>query len=355
MDKLPVSADLLAAETDTVADAIRKMNENSQQVVCVVDDTQRLLGIVNDGDIRRKLLDGIGLDSPLSEVMNRSPLTSREQTSSPELQAFLLHNKISQVPIVDEGGILVGLVTQQSLLEAETRDNWVVILAGGLGSRLQPLTKDTPKPLLPVDGRPIIEIVLRNFALAGFWKFFISVNYLGEQIKDYLGDGSTMNVSINYLEEAEPTGTAGCLALLPERPSAPFFVMNADILTNIDLAAMLKAHEMQRPAITVASRIFEQKIDFGVLVTEGNRLVRLQEKPVDRYQVNAGIYVVSPEVLSDIGPEPCFVNMTDIINRTLQRNGEVHTFAVHEYWRDIGRPDDLHQASRDYQDVFAGK
>ena len=362
MNKLPITDDLIVDESATIADVIRKLNKNQRQIVCVVDDTRRLLGVVGDGDIRRKLLDGITVNDCVTQVINRRPLTSHEDTSTPEILAFLRHNKISQIPIVDEQGILVGLVTQRTLLEAEVHDNWIVILAGGLGTRLFPLTKDTPKPLLPVNGRPIIEIVTRNFASAGFWKFFVSVNYLGEQIKSHLGDGSQMNVSIKYLDETERTGTAGSLALLPERPDRPFFVMNADILTSIDLEAMLRAHEATRPLITVGSRLYEQTVDFGVLVavgyadgfrrTSGNRVVRLEEKPVERYQINAGIYVLEPRVLDFIGSGPRFVNMTDVIDYALSSGEVVQSFPIHEYWRDIGRPDDLKQASQEYSEVF---
>jgi len=352
MNKLPITDDLIVDESATIADVIRKLNKNLRQIVCVVDDDRRLLGVVGDGDIRRKLLDGITVNDSVTQVINRHPLTSREGTSTPEILAFLRHNKISQIPIVDEQGILVGLVTQRTLLEAEVHDNWIVILAGGLGTRLFPLTKDTPKPLLPVNGRPIIEIVTRNFASAGFWKFFVSVNYLAEQIKNHLGDGSHMNVSIKYLDEAERTGTAGSLALLPERPDRPFFVMNADILTSIDLEAMLRAHEATRPLITVGSRMYEQTVDFGVLVTHGNRVVRLEEKPVERYQINAGIYVLDPRVLDFIGAGPRFVNMTDVIDYALSSGEVVQTFPIHEYWRDIGRPDDLNKASQEYSEVF---
>lgn len=355
MNKLPVTEDLMVDESATIGDVIRKLNRNQRQVVCVVDERRRLLGIVGDGDIRRKLLDGITINDSVAQVINRHPLTSREDTSTPEILAFLRHNKISQIPIVDEEGILVGLVTQRALLEAEIHDNWIVIQAGGLGTRLFPLTKDTPKPLLPVNGRPIIEIVTRNFASAGFWKFFVSVNYLGEQIKNHLGDGSHMNVSIRYLDENERTGTAGSLALLPERPDRPFFVMNADILTSIDLEAMLRAHEATRPLITVGSRIYEQTVDFGVLITNGNRVVRIQEKPVERYQINAGIYVLDPRVLDYVGQGPRFVNMTDIIEHALAQGEVVQTFPIHEYWRDIGRPDDLQQASADYAEVFSDR
>ena len=352
MNKLPITDDLIVDENATIADVIVKLNKNLRQIVCVVDDARRLLGIVGDGDIRRKLLDGITVKDSVKQVINRHPLTSREETSTPEILAFLRHNKISQIPIVDEHGMLVGLVTHGSLLEAEVHDNWIVIQAGGLGTRLFPLTKDTPKPLLPVNGRPIIEIVTRNFASAGFWKFFVSVNYLGEQIKSHLGDGSHMNVSIKYLDESERTGTAGSLALLPTRPDRPFFVMNADILTSIDLEAMLRAHEANRPLITVGSRIYEQTVDFGVLVTNGNRVVRVEEKPVERYHINAGIYVLEPRVLDFVAAGPRFVNMTDIIEHALRNGESVQTFPIHEYWRDIGRPDDLHRASQDYPEVF---
>ena len=349
MKEIEVTEDLTIGRDGSVRECIQKLNSNSQQIVCVVDERRRLVGVVSDGDIRRKLLEGIDLNAPVSRVMNPNPLTTPENFNVSEIMQFLRHNRILQVPIITADRVLVGLVTQQSLLDEEILDNWVVIMAGGLGSRIRPLTDAKPKPMLDVAGQPIVETVLRNCILAGLHKYYISVNYHADQIKEYLGDGSGWNVSIDYLEETDRTGTAGSLALLPRRPTQPVFVMNADILSNINLRAMLDEHRATGALITVASRSFNYQVEFGVLETEGNRLLRLLEKPVQQYQINAGIYILDPAVFDIIGDQQRYVDMTSVIETVLRQNKRVSIFAIHEYWRDIGRIDDLEQARSEFE------
>ena len=353
MNEIELTEDLLIKGDATVRECIEKMNKNSEQIVCVIDDDMRLIGLVSDGDIRRKLLEGIDLAVKVSDIMNAKPLTWAENGNVSEILTFLRQNKIQQMPIVSVDGVLVSLVTQQSLVNSELLDNWAIIMAGGMGSRIRPLTDDKPKPLLEVAGKPIIETVLRNCIFAGIRKFYVSVNYLGDQIKEFLGDGSAWNVSIEYLEETDRTGTAGSLALLPERPTAPVFVMNADILTNINLRTMINEHYATGSFISIASRAFKYQVDFGVLETDGNKLLNLLEKPVQKYQINAGIYVLDPGAIDLIGNVQRYVDMTDIIERALSHDKLVTTFAIREYWRDIGRLDDLKEAQNDYVSVFA--
>ncbi len=348
-----LNENLFISKNCTIIDAIQKINSNSRQAVCVIDEEGKLIGLVSDGDIRRALANGVALDGLIADYMNKSPRFLTKGAGETEIQALMLKYQVSQIPIVDGNGKLVALETHQSILEKEYLSNQVILMAGGKGSRLYPLTQETPKPLIPIAGRPIVEMIIKNFLRAGYGEFTISVNYLADQIKDYLKDGRQWNASIDYLDETKATGTAGSLALLPERPTEPFFIMNADILTNVNFSALRQKHIDDNNVLTVCARTIETPIAYGVLESNGDRISKCVEKPTLRHQVNAGVYMANPEVLDIIGDQERFYNMTDLIDECLERDLRIGIFNIHEYWRDIGQLADLELARNEYDENFS--
>lgn len=341
----------LVAPTTPLLGTLDVLDKGALKIALVVDDRGRLLGTVTDGDIRRAILRHVSLDTPVAEVMNRKFRAGLAGTDRPALLARMRRDNLSQLPVIDADGIVVGLETVEEILHLRALDNWVVLMAGGEGRRLYPLTKDTPKPLLQVGSKPILETILDSFITSGFRKFFISVNYLAEQVESYFGDGSDRGVEIHYLREDSKLGTAGALRLLPERPAAPIFVMNGDILTNVDFNDLLSFHYDHKVQATMCVREHAVQIPYGVVETEGNLLVGLSEKPVLRHFVNAGIYVLDPAVL-DLIPEGRAFDMPDLFGAMLANGQACAPFPIREYWLDMGQMDDFHRANSDFSTVF---
>ncbi|BAE48889.1 nucleotidyltransferase family protein [Paramagnetospirillum magneticum] len=343
--------DTLVSPTTPVLDAIKALDLGAMQIVLVVDGQSRLLGTITDGDIRRGLLRGLPLESPASEVMNPRFHHGRVEDEAGVLLATMRRLQISQMPLLDGDGRVVGLKTLEQMLALDGCDNWVVLMAGGEGRRLRPLTQDVPKPLLPVGPRPILETILKNFIEAGFRNFFISVNYRAEQVESHFGDGSALGVSIRYLREDRQLGTAGALGLLPGTPSEPLIVMNGDILTTVDFKQLLAFHQEHRAAATMAVREYHFEVPYGVVEVEGTRLKGIEEKPVVRNFVNAGIYVLNPEVLNLVKPGQPH-NMPQIYQTLMDGGQDCAVFPIREYWLDIGRLDDFDRANLDFHEVF---
>ncbi|MBF0429367.1 MAG: nucleotidyltransferase family protein, partial [Magnetococcales bacterium] len=260
--------------------------------------------------------------------------------------------KIEHIPLVDETGHVVGLETMHNLSVPTPRDNWVTLMAGGLGSRLSPLTDMIPKPLLRVGSKPILEVILESFLAYGFRRFFLSVNYRKEMIKEYFGNGSAWGVEIEYLEENGRLGTAGSLSLFKERPEQPFFVMNGDLLTRINFQHVLDFHLEHQSCATLCVRKVEQTVPYGVVRLDAHRLVNIEEKPVQEYFVNAGIYLLDPSVLSLI-PKGQYYDMPTLFQSIIRQGETTAAFPFLDYWMDIGRMGDFRQACQDYPEVFA--
>lgn len=331
----------------TVRDAMRQIDATSLQIALVVDQSGRLAGTVTDGDVRRGILRGIGLDDPIGEVMNRHPMTVPQGSDASALVTRMRALKLRHMPVVNERGELVGLETLEDLTTAPERRNPVVIMAGGLGTRLLPLTANCPKPMLPIGDRPILEHTLTALAEQGFREFHFAINYLGDMVEDHFGDGSRWGVTINYLRERQRMGTAGALSLLPSRPETPFLIMNGDVLTKLNFNQLLDMHEANGATTTMCVRQYEYQVPFGVAQISEDRLVMIEEKPIMRHFVSAGIYVVQPNVLDHI-PVDCFFDMPQLLNKLLGHHEAVHVYPITEYWLDVGRHDDMQRAIADY-------
>ncbi len=333
-----------------LVEAVRAIEASRRRIAVVVADNGRLLGTLTDGDIRRCLLAGGSLDTSVSEAMNANPLSAPEGSSDCYLLDIMRRGNIMAVPLVDEHDHFVRLVHLIDLAPAEeareaTNFAFAVIMAGGEGMRLRPITENIPKPMVDICGVPLLERQIQRLAKAGLKRVYISVNYLSHVIEDYFGDGASFGLEIRYLKEQQKLGTGGALSLLPERPEAPIVVMNGDILTTSDFGSLNAFHCSHSAAITVAAVDYRINIPFGVIQNKGSYVAGLSEKPSQRFLCNAGIYVLSPQAL-DLLPQGKAFNMTDLIDVCLATDRPVAIFPVHEYWSDIGTPADLDKARR---------
>lgn len=332
-----------------LGDALQVLDRGGFRVLLVVDEQGKLLGTLTDGDVRRALLKQLPLTSVVAESMHTSPRVAPVGESPERLRTLMERYSLLHIPLVDGDGRVAGLETLQGMQTHLDREAWVFLMAGGFGTRLRPLTDDCPKPMLKVGGKPILETILERCITAGFHRFFISVHYLSEQIKEYFSDGSRWGVEIQYVEEDTPLGTAGSLGLLPDIGNSPVILMNGDVLTQLDIRKLYDFHCSKGGCLTVSVREYDMQVPFGVIESDGERVVGIVEKPIHRFYVNAGIYVVSPAVIAQTRPARR-LDMPDLIGTLINAEQHVAMFPVHEYWLDVGRPDDFQIAQREIGD-----
>jgi len=342
---------ILVSPKATIQEVLKVIDSESLQFSLVVDMDNRLLGTVTDGDIRRALINGVPLSHPISEIMFTNPTVVECSTSKDQLLELMNAKQLKSIPILDNG-IVVGLETIHHITQKAKYDNPVFLMAGGFGTRLKPLTDNCPKPLLKVGDKPILETVLLSFIKAGFHQFYISTHYLPEMIREYFGNGNKWGVSINYVHEEQPLGTGGALGLLPKSlPKLPVIMMNGDVLTKVDLEALLAFHNDNNANATMCVREYEYQVPFGVIESEGFNIKSMVEKPTQRFHVNAGIYVVSRKIIEQVNNNEV-VDMPTLLERHLTDN--VLMFPFHDYWLDIGRMDDFNRAQVDIKTLRIG-
>lgn len=315
--------------------------------IALITEQGRLVGTVTDGDIRRCLLRGESLDSPVANIMCRDFHYLPAGATAAEALAIMQCESLRQIPAIDETGKVVHLFLLDSLIKPQRLLNSVVIMAGGRGTRLLPHTEHCPKPLLPVAGRPMLEILLEQCIASGFLQFYFSVNYLKEQIIDHFGDGQAWGVSIDYLVEDEPLGTAGSLQLLPSSMQEPFLVLNGDVLTRLNPSQLVRFHVEHEAAATLGVREHITTVPFGVVQTKGVELAGFEEKPSFRQLVNAGVYVINPQLLPLLPPHQP-TDMPTLLRSAQQAGHRVAVCPIHEYWIDVGRPETLYQAHQEW-------
>lgn len=330
-----------------ILEALKKVNTPPFYMALVVDYEDKLKGILTDGDLRRGLLDGKDLSNAVDEYMKSEPVTALVSISQDNADDLLRRKNLAFLPLLALDGKLVTLLISESLHQDRSRDNIAVIMAGGIGSRLYPLTESCPKPMLKVNGKPILEILIEQCMRSGFGSFYISVNYLKEQIIDYFGDGKKMGVSIEYLIEDQPLGTAGSLQLLPNSINKPFLVLNGDLLTKFDYRHVMRFHLEHKPSATMCVKEHVTQIPFGVVHTDGHTLTGFEEKPIYRQFVNAGLYVVDPIILTHLKPNTP-TDMPTLLEMSQASNCRVIVYPIHEYWLDIGRPETLETAELEW-------
>lgn len=338
----------------TARHAIRSLNTSSKGIVLVTEENNRLLGTVTDGDIRRALLDRLSLDLTLEEILakkkdkaNSVPVTASLWDGPEKYLQLMRQHQVQQLPLLDGDGIVVDLVTLQDLEKAPiSSPSRAVIMAGGTGTRLLPLTEKTPKPMLPIGDRPMLEHIISQLREAGVKQVHLATHYLSEQIANHFRQGQQHDVRIDYLNEPVPLGTAGSLRLL-DQPQETLLVINGDILTTLDYRAMLAYHKKHRADLSIAVRQYDVEVPYGVVNLEEAKVIGLVEKPTYTFAVNAGIYCVEPTVCELI-PAGRRFDMNELVEALIKKGRTVVSFPIHEYWVDIGHPDDYARAQRDF-------
>lgn len=333
---------LLTPES-TLLEAIKALDDAGIGFLAFIDDKKSLVGILTDGDLRRGILNQ---KTELLDIINTTPMTLLHDTAQVEIIAKLKSLHRRHMPLVDENNIFQRVFSLDDI-EFISKDNVVVIMAGGLGTRLGDLTKDTPKPMLQVGDRPMLRHLVEQFRDQGFRQFIFCLNYKKEIIKDYFEDGTALGVKINYVVEEKRMGTAGALGLIKDALQQPFFVINADVLTNVDFNSLLDFHHKAENVATMCVRQFEQQVPYGVIETdEHNRITSLKEKPSFSFNVNAGVYTLAPQVLDYI-PDDQFFDMPTLFEKLMVHQQRCSVFSLHDYWLDIGQKDDFNKANRD--------
>ena len=334
-----------------IFEALERIDRNSQQIAVVTDEEGKLLGTITDGDVRRGILKGIPLSSPVVQIMNPHPITIPKLNDRKSIIRILKANKVRHLPVIDEARHVIGIEKLDDLLGDSLSSNWVVIMAGGLGRRLEPLTDSCPKPMLKIGGKPVLQTILEQFVRQGFRHFCITVNYKSEQIKNYFGTGAEFGAEISYIDEKKQMGTAGSLSLFPFQTLEPILVINGDILTKLSFRQMVDFHQGHQAKATLAVTTFDYQVPYGVIKTNHDRLIGFEEKPVYASFINAGIYVFSPEVLNYI-PKDSYFDINSLFETLLQKKEPVCIFPIREYWADIGEMKSFQQACKDYGHEF---
>lgn len=327
-------------------EAMELLDKWALRIVLVVDSDEKLEGVITDGDVRRGLLKGMSMDAPVSIVMNSRPLVAFPEVNSEYIRELMANKDILAVPIVDIANQVVGLETIDTVQHDKRQACDVVLIAGGFGKRLWPLTEECPKPMLKLGNKPILESIIQNFIEQGFSRFFISTYYKSDLIQAYFGDGSKWGCEISYLLEEKPLGTAGSLSLLPNNISENFIVMNADVIAKINFQNLLHFHQEQGRMATMCIREMDYQIPYGVVKVDYPHVSSIQEKPGYNHFVNAGIYALNNKILGSLKKNE-HLDMTTLLGSLVDKGRNVLAFPIHEYWLDIGR-------TEDYEKVMAG-
>ena len=345
---------IVLSKEDTILKALELLDLYALRIVLVVDENNQLLGSVTDGDIRRGLLKGQDLHASVESVMHTTPY-SIDEGSLTDRQIFeiMREKRYLALPII-KNGQLVNIITLDDLIRTKRKENPVFIMAGGFGTRLRPLTDKCPKPMLPIGGKPLLETIILSLKEQGFYKFYISTHYLPEIIKNHFGNGKNFDIQIQYVHENEPLGTGGALSLLPRQEvDLPFIMINGDVLTNMNFSKLIDFHISQNAVATMCVREFQYQIPYGVVNSEKNNIQSMTEKPSYYFDINTGIYVISPELLEQV--EAQFIGMPTILEQQIGKSQKVVSYPIHEYWLDIGQMEDYNRAQRDIINLDFGK
>jgi len=336
-----------------IREVIARIDANRRGVAILVDKESHFSGVITDGDIRRAILAGLDLHLPASTLIERRkqemyprPISAPVGTSSQEIIKIMRQHKIRHLPLLDELGKVVDLVFLEDFIDVPAERITAVVMAGGFGKRLHPLTNELPKPMLPMDGKPLMERQIEQLQTSGIQKVYVTTHYKSEKIIEHFGNGEGFGVEINYIQESQPLGTAGALALLP-KSTKPLLVINGDILTRVDFSTLFNFHKDQGAEMTVAVREFKSHVPYGVVEVKGIDVIEVVEKPTKRCFINAGIYVLNPSALQLIPFNGENFDMPDLINLLVNQGQRVVSFPIREYWVDIGHMEDYERALKD--------
>ena len=334
----------------SIKEALEVIDKGAIKVAVVLSDDGLLLGMLNDGDIRRALLKGMSLGNSIAGIINKHPVVANINDTKERILELANEKKLHQIPIISNGK-LIGIQDIREFLAPKNKPNKVILMVGGLGTRLRPLTNDVPKPMLDVGNKPILHTIVENFAKYGYTDIIMCVNYKSEIIKEYFGNGDKFGVKIEYVLESQRMGTAGALSLLKERPKDDFFVMNGDLLTNVNFEYLHEYHKDSNACASICIRKYEMQVPYGVVNVRANKVTSIEEKPTQSFFVSAGIYMFSPIVLYFI-PKGVFYDMPTLFSELLKHDFPIHPFPIREYWLDIGRMDEYRRANDEYEGVF---
>ena len=334
----------------SIKEALKVIDKGAIKVAVVLSDDGLLLGMLNDGDIRRALLKGMSLDDSIAGIINKHPVVANINDTKERILELANEKKLHQIPIISNGK-LIGIQDIREFLAPKNKPNKVILMVGGLGTRLRPLTNDVPKPMLDVGNKPILHTIVENFAKYGYTDIIMCVNYKSEIIKEYFGDGDKFGVKIEYVLESKRMGTAGALSLLQKRPKDDFFVMNGDLLTNVNFEYLHEYHKDSNALASICIRKYEMQVPYGVVNVRANKVTSIEEKPTQSFFVSAGIYMFSPIVL-DFIPKGVFYDMPTLFGELLKQGFAVYPFFIREYWLDIGKMDEYRRANDEYEGVF---
>ena len=318
----------------TVLECVTRFAETHAGVVLFVDAAGKFTGLLTAGNIFRLLAQGVALEAPVTPHINTKPITVTPDFSDAEILRLMSRRGVTQIPVVADDGTVVRVATQTALLRETVLTNRAIIMAGGEGRRLLPLTESVPKALVPVNGKPLIVRTIERLAQFGILDITISIRHKADHIREAIGDGSSWHVNVSYVEEVQPLGTCGALRLVPGPWSEPFFVLNCDVMSDIDLIDMHRFHELHRAQLTVAVKDHHIEVPFGIVEIDQERVVRLSEKPKLKFYVNAGIYLISPDARAAI-PDGHY-DMTHLITDLLNRGLNVCSFPLRTAWLDVG-------------------
>ncbi|MDS1369868.1 nucleotidyltransferase family protein [Aliarcobacter butzleri] len=335
----------------TIKEALQIIDNGALQIALVVDENDILIGTLTDGDIRRGLLKGLDLNSSIESIIFKIPTIAKISDTKEEILKIALSKKLHQIPIVDEKGRILGIQEIEELIKPKNKTNKVILMVGGLGTRLRPLTETTPKPMLKVGNKPILQTIVEKFAEYGYTNIIMCVNYKSHMIQDYFGDGKEFGVNIQYVLENQRMGTAGALSLLKEKPTEPFFVMNGDLLTNVNFEHLHNYHLSTNSIGTMCVREYDFQVPYGVVNIKDSKIISIEEKPTYKFFVSAGIYMLSSEVLEYI-PENQFYDMPTLFEKIISKGKNTISFPLREYWLDIGRIEEYKKANEEYDEVF---
>ena len=334
----------------SIKEALEVIDKGAIKVAVVLSDDGLLLGMLSDGDIRRALLKGMSLGDSIAGIINKHPVVANINDTKERILELANEKKLHQIPIISNGK-LIGIQDIREFLAPKNKPNKVILMVGGLGTRLRPLTNDVPKPMLDVGNKPILHTIVENFAKYGYTDIIMCVNYKSEIIKEYFGNGDKFGVKIEYVLENQRMGTAGALSLLKERPKDDFFVMNGDLLTNVNFEYLHEYHKDSNALASICIRKYEMQVPYGVVNVRANKVTSIEEKPTQSFFVSAGIYMFSPIVL-DFIPKGVFYDMPTLFSELLKHDFPIHPFPIREYWLDIGKMDEYRRANDEYEGVF---
>lgn len=342
---------IFVTQTQNLKSAMEVLNKTKLHICFVISNDGKLMGSLTDGDVRRAILNGATLDSPVKLYMNPNPKSIVDGLTTEEIVKSMNLWGVRQLPVIDLNGKIIRVETVEGMMELFRKPNRIVLMAGGFGRRLSPLTDQIPKPLLQIDGVPILEHILRRFKELGFYRFTISVNYLADMITSYFGDGHRLGIEIDYIREDKPLGTCGALSLLQEKPKDALFVMNGDLLTRANFSNILEFHLAADSLATMCVREHSFEVPYGVVKSTNNRIESIEEKPREITLINAGIYVISPQVL-DFIPENSYLDMPTLFMNLRAKNLPIFSCPLKDYWLDIGRIEDFQKAQADFERYY---